>query len=545
MQDDTLKTPGTVQIQFLAGSRKSTTFIIDKQGAFRIGRDPECEIHVSDSNVSRVHAKLTWNGLVLVIEDLASTNGIFVNGEKVPVFKIREGDVVTVGATVFRTVINQKVTTSTVIIRPKQIEEAVAAAVESEQVQPLFECMLEIQKILGQDSETMIEESLGTLFLALPVMRMCLLRVGPNKEFETWYTRSAAGTPAAFTMSTTFARKVLDEGKGILLHDAKSVDPNEWGHTIQQQDVRTIIGVPVFENGAIIAILLCDNLERPNILTSAHVRTLEFFARALETVFQRIAMRRLEAQEAKNEREFLAARRVQKQIFTKVPKPEMGGLQWVLHYQPALQVGGDFYDFHEADDGITWIAADVAGKGVSAALVVSMIKAFTKTLLQLDLSPLEILSQLNTLLTGELPAEMFLTGMVCRTDRNGVLSFANAGHQPVLVIHKNEGGGVDVIKLKLAGVPIGFLTTAEFTDKIKSGSHQLSRNDLLCFYTDGVTEAANQQKQFYREERLVQCLKANWDKPLAQTMQAVNADIAAFRGTAPQHDDITLILGRY
>lgn len=541
-----------VKITFMTASRKGTSLFLDKEGEFRMGRDPECEVHLPEPNVSRVHGKLVWDGRVLSVEDLKSTNGIFVNGEKVVSTAVRTGDVIAVGPAVFRVEVPLDGGSGVTIVRGAvtDTEETAAEGIlvdgQVDQFQNLFECMLAIQRVLSEDRENMVEAGVDTLFLALPVTRLCLLRVNDGKELEPWLTRTRSGLTREFVMSKTFARKVLEAGKGILIQDALSLDAAEWGSTMQQQEVRSILGVPVFSKGATIAILLCDNLEKPNILRDVHVRTLEFFAKALETVFQREQIRSLEASQAATERQFLAAKRVQKQIFTKKPDPEMGGLRWAFDFRPALEVGGDFYDFVNTDEHVTWVLADVTGKGVSAALVVSMLKGFCKTLFPDNPSPRQMLADLNTLILDELPPEMFLTVLVLQTTPSGMLTFANAGHLPLFVVQQNPAEGEDTVaRLKPPGVPLGFLEGAEFEDKIKEDTYQLSAGDRLCLCTDGVTEAANSKSEFYGEKRLIEELEKIGDKPVSEGVDSLIQAVLAFQGRAAQHDDITLILGEY
>lgn len=537
-----------VHVNFMTASRKGTSLILDKAGEYRLGRDPECELHLPEANVSRVHAKMIWDGAVLAIEDLKSTNGVFVNGDRVASTALRNNDVVAVGPAVFRISMPMEGESGVTVVHSGMEEtedaEGPPADTDADQFQSLFECMLAIQRILGEDRENMFESCLDTLFLALPVTRLCLLRVGATGELEPWLTRTKSGLTREFVMSKTFARKVREAGKGILIHDALYLDSSEWGSTMQQQEVRSILGVPVLSKGAPIAILLCDNLEKPNMLRDVHVRTLEFFAKALETVFQREQIRTLEQTQADTERQFLAAKRVQKQIFTKKPAAEMGGIRWAFHFQPALQVGGDFYDFVETDEHLTWVVADVTGKGVSAALVVSMLKAFCKTLFPEKLTPRDMLIELNTLILDELPPEMFLTALVCRTTKDGLATYANAGHLPLLVVRNPEKhADEDLVRLKPPGVPLGFLGSDELGQKLGEESFNLDKGDRLCMYTDGVTEAANAGGDFYGEKRLRDELRRLYDVPVDGCLKKLVGSIDAFRGRAAQNDDTTLILG--
>lgn len=547
------KTDVKILVQFITGSRKGETVTLDAKGTYRLGRDPECEIHVPESNVSRVHGQFVWDGAVLTVEDLKSTNGVYLNGEKVTVQKVQNNDVVACGACVFKVRLHSDLLGNTLYYKSGGGDEAsvveddtaVIRTVESEQFQRLFECMLAIQRIVSGDSTDMIEQSLRTLFMALPVTRLCLLAVDENGDISPWYTTTVSGVTREFTMSKTFARRVLQEGKGILIQDARSLDSAEWGSTMQQQEVRSILGIPVWKRGRAIGILLCDNLEKPDILRDVHVRTLEFFGKALETVFQRDELRALEESQAQTERAFLAARRVQKQIFTKRPSSAMGGMQWAFRFHPALEVGGDFYDFYEAEGCTYWIVADVTGKGVSAALVVSMLKGLCKILFPRNLSPQEMLVELNSLLHEELPPEMFLTAIVIKVDREGMLVHSNAGHNPGIVGRRGDDGAVTFHNLKSAGVPLGVLEDKEFRGRIGMETFQLRRGDTLCLYTDGVTEAVNPDSTFFGERGLLAAFEEVLGESVETAVQGIYDKVEDFHGTERQHDDITIVMGRY
>lgn len=541
---------GHLCIHFLAGSRKGEFVTLDKIGTYRFGRDPECEIHIGEPNVSRIHGQLVWDGEVLTVEDFRSTNGVYLNGEKVVCHSADDGDVITAGSSVYR-VEDRRDSTDKISKYDdgtREIQKGDSTPADGdggEHFQKLFECMLQIQRVMSRDSEDMIEQSLQSLFLALPVTRLCLLSVHGDNDLEPWLTTTRDGISREYLMSRTFARKVLEANKAVLIHDALNLDSSEWGSTMQQQEVRSILGVPVHNRTkAPTAILLCDNLEHPNILKDVHLQTLQFVSKALETVFQRDEFRRLEESQTNTERAFLAAKRVQKQIFTKKPSNEMGGIRWELYFQPALEVGGDFYDFHTTPEYTNWIIADVSGKGIPAALVVSMLKGFCKILFPKQLRPREFLLELNQLLAGELPPEMFLTALLIQTDDKGNLTFANAGHHAGLVL-REKGKKIEFVRLKSVGVPLGFLSSDEFGKRINEGTVQLEKDDLICLYTDGVTETINASGQFLGEKGLTAELKKIRKSEISTAMQHLVKGIRDFQGAGHQHDDITVVLGRF
>ena len=412
-------------IRFISGGRTGGVVAVDPARTLRLGREPDCELRLDEPNVSRYHASLRLDGEALVVENLGSTNGIYVNGLRRERAELRLWDVVVVGGSAFRVE----------ILTPTPTPPAAPELAHGASYRELLQCLLAMQRILGEDAERMVERSLETLFLALPATRLSLFTVGDDGDPVQGFTTTRSGALTAH-MSHAFARKVLAAGRAILLSEQEA-PAGDWGQTLQEQHVRTILGVPVTLADKPVAVLLCDNLEQPGELDQRHVPILEFTGKALEHVFQRDELRRLETKQAATDREQVAAKRVQAQIFTKDPHAIVGPGTWTALYQPALDLGGDFYDFSADDAGLTWVVADVSGKGVPAALVVSMLKAFCKTLYPQRLAPERFLLALNALFTDELPTSMFFTAMVARAE-GATLRWANVGHPPGILLRGED-----------------------------------------------------------------------------------------------------------
>jgi sigma-B regulation protein RsbU (phosphoserine phosphatase) len=196
-------------------------------------------------------------------------------------------------------------------------------------------------------------------------------------------------------------------------------------------------------------------------------------------------------------------------------------------------------------DEVTWIVADVTGKGISAALVVSMLKGFCKTIFPRNPRPRDMLVELNKLILDELPPEMFLTAVVCHTTPAGTITFANAGHLPMLLLCADPAATPVVARLKPQGVPLGFLAPSEFDGKIEEQQARLARGDMLLLCTDGVTEAVNANNEFFGEKRLIEQLTAMRGQSVEEALTRLRRTLDEFQGATAQHDDITIVLGQY
>ncbi|MBA3936406.1 MAG: SpoIIE family protein phosphatase [Planctomycetes bacterium] len=524
-------------IRFLSGEWQDRLVRIRYGQTVLIGRDPECAIRLSASNVSRLHARLSFDVDGLTITNTSAINSLTVNGAKQETVRLNQWDVVVIGSTAFRV---DSIDEDSEIIRTRDTATIAAAGSDlAAQYHTLFECLLSIQGILSQDGERLVERSLETLFIALPVTRLCLFSITEGDRLVQGFT-STSSRPTTSHMSHTFARKVLAANKAILMETVPIIDAAEWGNTLKEQAVRSILGVPVRMRGRPIAVLLCDNLDHPGILREAHAQVLECVSRSLEYVFQRDELRQLERKQLRSDHEFLAGQRVQAQIFTKSPTGAFAPMRWVVHYQPALELGGDFYDFNETSNLMTWVIADVSGKGIPAALVVSMLKAFCKALYSQNLGAGRFLSALDALCREELPLHMFFTCAIVQVDGQGTLTSCNIGHPPGLIVHPD---GV-ITDLPSQGGMLGNAQLGGCSDKVDEFRMVLTPGDRLVLYTDGLVEAADADGIQFGGVRLAAVLRDGCGD-IGHILAQVNRAVTIHHGHDHLEDDLTVIVGEW
>ncbi|MEI6206918.1 MAG: SpoIIE family protein phosphatase [Desulfuromonadales bacterium] len=206
---------------------------------------------------------------------------------------------------------------------------------------------------------------------------------------------------------------------------------------------------------------------------------------------------------------------------------------------PAKEVGGDFYDFFFVDDNnLCFLIADVADKGVPAALYMMVAKTLLKSEAQRLGEPDQILSYVNNVLAEGNDNCMFVTVFCAILDtRSGEVRFANAGHNPPLIIGSRE---TRYLTLK-AGFVLGPIPDSDYeTEKIT-----LQPGDTLFLYTDGVTEAKNPEAELYGEPRLLNALQSGPREELTDMIHHIRAEVIQHANGAPQSDDITMLALRY
>ena len=206
----------------------------------------------------------------------------------------------------------------------------------------------------------------------------------------------------------------------------------------------------------------------------------------------------------------------------------------------AKEVGGDFYDFYSLDKNtVLFLAADVSGKGIPAAMFMMTAKTIIKDLAERGLSVDEIFTLANEKLCENNESGMFVTAWMGKLDlTTGKLSFANAGHNPPIIVHKN--GDCEYLKSRT-----GFVLAGMEGMRYRANEMTLNKGDRIFLYTDGVTEATDTNETLYGEDRLQSYIDKNKKMNAEQLLSGLKEDIDLFVGDAPQFDDITMLVFDY
>lgn len=282
--------------------------------------------------------------------------------------------------------------------------------------------------------------------------------------------------------------------------------------------------------------LLCVDREQFREL----VRDSPNFALEVMSVMSR-RLRRFIDEEVKKQRleeELRIGREIQHSLIPRAC-PVLPGWSFAAAYEPARHVGGDFFDFvfmPEHPEAMQVVIADVTGKGVPAALFMATCRTTMRAEAVRGLSPAETLREANRVIALDTQYPLFLSALCARVEAHaGRLTFANGGHERPLWLHATSGA----VETVMSHDPLlGFTQDATYEDQ----TIDLDAGDILVFFTDGVTEARNEEGGFYGDDRLQVLLeKQSWDSA-DQVLDAILASVAAFSGDTPQADDLTLVV---
>jgi len=222
--------------------------------------------------------------------------------------------------------------------------------------------------------------------------------------------------------------------------------------------------------------------------------------------------------------------------------PDLDGYELNSYYEAARTVGGDYYDFVEVDkDTLGVVVADVSGKGVPGSLVMTMIRQALRTEARGVKDAAEVLARVNKTVMGDVKKGMFVTLFYVIIDsKRRRLNYASAGHNPMILFRPSTK---KTYYLNPRGFPVGIQLPDNdlFRKSIESDTIQLSEDDILLLYTDGITEAMNARRDLFGEERLLKTIREFGHLRVKPFVEKIKDEILAFTEGEPQSDDITLV----
>jgi serine phosphatase RsbU (regulator of sigma subunit) len=226
---------------------------------------------------------------------------------------------------------------------------------------------------------------------------------------------------------------------------------------------------------------------------------------------------------------------------------EMPGLGVTALCVPAREVGGDYYDFFPlGDERLGVLIADVSGKGTSAALYMAELKGLVLSLSQIYQSPRQLLLEVNRIISENLDTRSFITMTYAVLDlANGVMTFARAGHTPLIYLPASGSVRLDAQVLTPSGMVVGLrIDGAEekFAELLEEEQIAIKAGDFIVLFTDGITEAMNQANDLFGEARLSRIVQEHGHLASGELRERILREIEAFVGGADQHDDMTMIL---
>lgn len=271
------------------------------------------------------------------------------------------------------------------------------------------------------------------------------------------------------------------------------------------------------------------------IFTAADRKILEVAAFQLAATCERYTRlwREIERQRIREQLEI--ARRIQMSLLPRrLPNSEHFDIAACM--TPAVQVGGDYYDVIPIRECIFVTVADISGKGIPAALLMTSLRSTLRVLARDSSELSHLANELNNLLCDDLSEDRFVTIVLMCLHKDGRVSLINAGHNPIVLMHSDE-----ISLLEAHELPMGIMKDVHYREV----GVELRPGDILLIYTDGVTEARNESGEEFGLERLLSVVKGSREVSAAEIITRVQNELRRFCGEAPQHDDSTLLVVKY
>ena len=526
---------------------------------FRIGRSPESNLIIRDSRASRSHAQIIADAGEYWIEDLKSRHGTYVNGKRVVTRQaLRNSDKIEFGA---------------------QDSYQLIFALDGAELKRLMDQLGAAEKSPPSSSSGIVGGNLGKLRAILDLARTLQSSFSVDDVLASVVDTALAITSAerGFLMLKTphgLETRVARHRKGHKLHDSDlrvprevlhralqhrrellsmNFDPMGAGETRPQNSIadlelRSVVCVPlvriragqgdatsVLATGSeTVGVLYMDSRISAADLAGGNRELLQTLAIEASIVLENARL--LEEERAKHqmEEELHLARTIQQSLLPG-SLPSDGWISAAGSSVASREVGGDYYDVTKVT-AECWavVVADVSGKGVSSALLASLLQGALITATDHPEAMVSRVERLNRFLLSRTGGEKYATLLYGLLSSDGSLHYVNAAHCPPLVVRPDGS----MHELETTGMPVGLVETAEFP----SAEYHLAPGDKLVIYSDGVTEAQDIASNFFGKKRLREVLAANAAGRCGELHDAIQEAVASFAEGAPQSDDITVVV---
>jgi len=523
---------------------------------FTIGRHSDNNLVLRDNRASRSHARIVGEGGNYVIEDLNSRHGTWVNGEQVARHVLRNSDRIDLGV--------RESYQLTFVLEPGEINRILEQFSTTSRVGDIeannlakLRSLVEVARALQNSLST--QEVLTAVVDAALAVTGCergFLMLRKDGELETSVARDHDGRalePGDLRVPTSVIRRALNTRRELL---SMSFDPlAEQGvrpeMSVAELELRSVVCLPLIHirsglsedtrvssaSENTVGLLYMDSKLNPADLSSGNRELLQTLAIEASTILENARLIEEERTKIRIEDELRIARVIQQGLLP-VTLPSEGWFRAAGSSVPSTQVGGDYFDVREVSPG-RWAAvvADVSGKGVSSALLASLLQG-TFFMASGDSSHIEsMMTRLNDFLLERTRGEKYATIFYCILDASGLLSYSNAGH-PAPFLVSPDGR---LRKLHTSGMPVGMLEGAPF----QMVQTKLTAGEKIVIFSDGLTEAEDADGSFFDNERLRVCIRDNAGRDAIGLHTALLNAVDRFTEGGLIRDDITALVLEY
>ena len=518
---------------------------------FRIGRQPESDLIIRDSRVSRAHARIVVEGGEYVVEDCGSLHGTHVNGKRISRQALRNSDKIEFGAQD-----SYQLVFALDGAELKQLMEQVGSGAQHgvggnlAKLRAILDLARTVQSSFSVDD---VLASVVDTALAITGAERGFLMLRASGGLEMRVARHRRGRQlhaSDLRVPREVIHRALERRRELL---SMNFDPLGEGETRPQSSVadlelRSVICVPlvrirtgqgeatsVLSTGSeTVGVLYMDSRLVAADLAGGNRELLQTLAIEASTVLENARLLEEERAKRQLEEELSLARTIQQSLLPG-RLPSEGWLRASGSSVASHEVGGDYFDVTSVNPRC-WCAvvADVSGKGVSSALLASLLQGALITATDHPGTLGQRMGRLNRFLMDRTGGEKYATVFYALLELDGRLSYVNAAHCPPIIVRASG----ELSTLEATGMPVGLMEAAEFG----VAEQRLAPGDKIVIYTDGVTEAQNAAGEFFGKKRLREIVTAHAAASCQSLHDAIQQAVTEFTEGAPQSDDITLVV---
>ncbi len=528
----------------------------------RMGRHPDCDVQVDSNMVSRFHAQLVQIDNRIMLEDLSSGNGSFVNGKQLEKNQpqiLRSNDRIKLGPIKFRFEDDEdsSSTSSMGMMAGLDVNDGATSTImgtASARGFGVFEVRPE-DKLRGilkinQSLAGLIEvgniapKILDTLFEIFPQADRgtILMREGPQKRFvPVAQKRRQESDDESIRLSRTILERVLNDKAGILSADAASDSRFSASESISSLTIHSMMCVPLLNlEGEPFGVINLDTQNPMKRFTDEDLELLLAVANQAAHSYENARLLQSHLDKQKQDKEMRIAMGVQKALLPE-KLPEVAGYRFYASYDAAQAVGGDYFDCFKMGDRKVCVAfGDVAGKGVPGALIMSRISSVVQNTMSFTDDVAVAINRINSHMCHNMVEGRFVTFIlgVIDLDTNRI-TLANAGHMSPLI--RKINGEVDEIDDSTIGIPIGIMDGYPY----EVVEREIGPDEMFVLITDGVDEAMDPDGSLYTKERVREFVH-NGSLDPEELGRALLTDVRRHANGRAQNDDITIMtFGRF
>ena len=511
---------------------------------FTIGRRAEKHMVITDPMASRDHAEIVQMGGEYYLLDLGSKHGTYVNGSLVKRHKLTNNDRLQFGSSNDRSfTVFQHGSSSAMTSSARELLSQISGLQVEKEASDLEKLAFFLEVARKLNSRGALDDVLVTLVEATlritGAERGFVFLVAKEGELSLAVGRNSLGDELKddTTISHSILKDAMTSASRVIITDTASHSDLAARQSIVAHDLRTVICMPLYRTNiatqgqqpsseesprGINGVLYLDSRLASRGLSSLSRDILNTVATEAASLIETAQLAQAEQNARLYQKELAIAATIQQRLMT-VIIPEVHFAKLRARSLPCQEIGGDFYDAVLADGNLYLVLADICGKGVSAAILASILQGMIYSQLIAHVPLAEIASAVNRFLCVKKLGEKYATCNVLKITPEGDCEFLNCGHVPAVRI---TGG--KVLRPTEGNLPLGLIPTAEF----ETYTFKLNPSDRIVLVSDGVNEAQNREGEFFGDERLESTVLAGRD---------LFAAVSEFAQGAPPSDDCTTV----